>query len=553
MLYELYVENFALIRSLRLPFREGMTALTGETGAGKSLIIDAVSLLIGGRGNDGFIRTGADRCMIEGVFLSPFPDEVRQLLSEEEDPDTLILGRELIRGGRSVARMNGRVIPVGRLKEIGRLLVNIHGQHEHTLLLEENRQLQMLDQFGGEPLLQLAAETASAYMQLTAARKAVADFEEHSAERQQRLDYLQYMITEIEDVAPKEGEDEALAEEARILSYGEKLCDLSSSAYDLFDKTGGSIEQLRRANSLLQDAAKLDPAAEQISERMNNLFYEADDLAKEISLYRDRIDLDAYRLEEVEGRINRLNRLKKKYGGTLDALLYQYGEAKAEAASLEEISFSGDSFRQELARAEKVYAETASRLTAARSAAADALGAAVTAEIRGMLMPNALFTVDLTAHEPSQEGNERVVFMICPNIGEEAQPVSKIASGGELSRILLGIKAILAKMDSVPVLIFDEVDTGLSGRALVAVSQRLAVVGRSAQALAVSHSAVMAAAADNQVFIEKHEEDGRTVMNAHILGEDERVEEIARLIAGDKAGETTLRQAEEMLAQMRQC
>lgn len=552
MLYELYVENFALIRKMRLSFSLGMTALTGETGAGKSLIIDAVSLLIGGRGNDGFIRSGQDRCIIEGVFLPPYPKPVVDILSKHgvETEDSLILSRELIRGGRGLARINGRVAPISRLREIGCQLVNIHGQHEHTSLLEETRQLYLLDGFGGPDLASIASNTAKTYRTLQLAKQQVADYEENQEQRKNRIEQLTYIVDEIGLASPVPGEDIRLEEESHLLAYGEKLFQFASTVYEQLHGSGGIAEQLDTAYGDLCKAANLDKSLTELSERLHSLYYEADDIGGELASYRDRISLDPYRLDQVEERISLLNRLKKKYGGSLESVVENYTNAKAELSYLEEINTSGEIYRAELEKAEQAYATTAAALTQARLEAAQTLGKAITHELRQMAMAHAIFSVELVPGEPSIHGNERAVFMIQPNLGEAPQPVSRIASGGELSRILLGIKAVLAQLDGVPVLIFDEIDTGLSGRALVAVAERLSLVGKSAQTLAVSHAPVMAAAADNQILIEKHEEDGRTVMEAHILDTGQRVEEIARMIAGDIVTQASHQQALDLLKQM---
>ena len=554
MLYELYVENFALIRRMRLSLASGMTALTGETGAGKSLIIDAMSLLIGGRGSDSFIRGGQDRCVIEGVFLPPFPEGVEQLLSQYElaEEDTLILSRELVRGGRGLARINGRVTPIFRLREIGRLLINIHGQHEYTSLLEEERQLHLLDSFGGEGVLTALDDTAMAYHALQKAQKQVKDYEENRIQRQERMDSLSFIIEEIGKVEPELGEDEKLEGESRLLAHGEKLYQLTSAVYEQIRNNGGLAEELDEAYDNLRRAAEFDVSLTELSERLHSLYYEADDIAGELAAYRERINADPFRLDQVEGRIVQLNRLKKKYGGSLAAVLQEYQSAQEEYARLEEISISGEAFQVALSEKQRAYDEVAAALSQARRTAAQALGAAITQELRSMAMPNAVFGVELEEHEPSALGNERAVFVIQPNVGEESQPVSRIASGGELSRILLGIKAVLAKLDAVPVLIFDEIDTGMSGRALVAVAERLARVGKSAQTLAVSHAPVMAAAADNQIMIEKHEEEGRTIIEAHPLSREERLDEIARMIAGDIATAASHQQALDLLEQMHQ-
>ena len=553
MLYEIYTENFALISKLRLTLGGGMNALTGETGAGKSLLIDAVSLLIGARGSDTFIRSGCDKCLIEGVFLPPYPQSAVDFLHNQDidDSDNIILSRELVRGGRSVARINGRAVSLSLMRELGRMLVNIHGQQEHMLLLEDEQQLLLLDSF--EPdLAPLLAKTADAYQKMQDARKKVAEYENDRERRTARMEELAYLIDELEKADLHPGEDQELADEARLLAHGEKLYQLSADAISALNGNGAAIDSLNAALAAVKNIADLDNKAENLSSRLQSIFFEAEDVSRELIAYRDRVDLDAYRLEAVDARLSLINKLKKKYHSDLDQLLDLLIQYQKEMAALEELSISGDSLYQAQQQAQAEYEQIAGQLSIARANAAQLLGEAVTRELHLLAMPAATFQVDLPQIAPSAKGNERALFMIQPNTGEPFMPVAKIASGGELSRIVLGLKVILSRMDTVPTLIFDEVDTGLSGRALVSVAQRIAMVGESAQALVVTHNAVMAAAAAHQIMIEKHEEAGRTVVSAHNLSDTERIDEIARMIAGDKAGDTTRIQAQELLEMMQQ-
>ncbi|NLF79607.1 MAG: DNA repair protein RecN [Clostridia bacterium] len=553
MLYELYAENFALMAELRLNLGEGMNALTGETGAGKSLLIDAVSLLIGGRGSDAYIRSGCEKCLIEGIFMPPYPKEAAELLRALDlDPeDSLILSRELVRGGRSLARVNGRAVNLTRLRDLSRLLINIHGQHEHMLILEDARQLLLLDSF--EPAIEhLLEDVAIAYQAMLGAESRVDDFLQNQELRSERIGELTYIVDELEKADLRPGEDDELTVESQRLAHGERLYQLATDGLGNMNSGGAALDSLNAALACIKSIVALDAQAEDLCRRQENIFYEAEDWAQELSAYRDRINLDLNHQNAVEGRLAALGKLKKKYRATIDGMINILTEARQELAALEELSFSADSLFQAREQAQASYAAAASKLSDARIAAAERLGAAITRELQLLLMPAALFRIDLVANSPSGKGNEHALFMIRSNIGEPFQPVAKIASGGELSRIMLGIKVILSKLDSVPTLIFDEVDSGLSGKALVAVAQRIAMVGESAQVLVVSHNAVMAAAAARQVLIQKREADGRTVVAAHQLGYEERVEELARMIAGNQAGEITRRQARDMLEKMSQ-
>ena len=551
MLYELYAENFALMSSLRLQLGEGMNALTGETGAGKSLIVDALSLLMGARGSDSMIRSGCDRCLIEGTFLPPFPKQTMNLLNENglSFDDSLILSRELVRGGRSIARVNGRSVNIGYLRELGRSLVNLHGQREHMLLLEDAHQQMLMDSFsvGGETAL---AKTAESFGKLRAAQKRIAAHERDREKNAARADELRFIIEELDSARLCSGEYDQLSEEATLLAHGEKLYQAADEALEAIG--GSTLDRLNDALSSLRNIASLDKNARNLYERLQNLFYEAEDISREIADYRDGVDIDAYRLEEIESRLAFLGRLRKKYFCDENELILKLDEAKREAGELEELDLSADELLRLRDQAKAEYDMQAAALTEIRRESAKKLGAAITRELAALSMPNALFRVDLLPNDPCENGNEHAIFMIRTNIGEDFQPVSRIASGGELSRIVLAIKVILARLDYVPTLIFDEVDTGLSGKALVSVAQRIAMVGESAQTVVVTHNAIMAAAAAHQILIEKHQDGDRTVSETHTLNEKERVEEIARMIAGDKVGEITLAQAEEMIEKMSQ-
>ena len=552
MLYELYVENLALIRNLRLCLESGMNAVTGETGAGKSLIIDAVSLLIGGRASDELIRSGENRALIEAVFLPPYPQDLMTICGERIDPeDNIILTREIVRGGRSVARINGQAVTVALLKEVGHQLINIHGQHEHMLLLEDSRQLSFIDSYAGETCFNASALVRSAYSKWQQAICDMQKYHDECSQREQRMEELSYIINSIENVAPQPGEDDALKSEEHLLAHGEQLLRYVSSACDELNSSSGAIDSLNSAAQIIRKAVSVDSSLENLMERLNNLYYEADDIANDLTSYKDGININLYRLDEVANRLNTINRLIKKYGGSIDSTLYTLDEAKKEYAHLEELVFTGEQLERVLKDAEAQYNKCAEMLSQIRIKAAQKLGDAITEQLHFLAMPHALFRVDLIPHEPSSTGNENAQFMICPNVGEPFAPVSKTASGGELSRIILGMKVILAQLDSVPTLIFDEIDTGLSGRALVSVAERLSLVSQFAQTITVSHAPVMAAAANRHIVIEKHEEDGRTITDCHVVEKTDRILELARMIAGDKAGETTMKQAEEMLEQMK--
>lgn len=554
MLLELYVENFAIISKLRLALAAGLNALTGETGAGKSLVVDAVALLIGGRGGDGFIRSGNDRCLIEGVFARPFSPELEALLAEQgltpEQDDLLVLSRELVRGGRSICRINGRTVTLSQLRGLGMFLLNIHGQMEHMLLLEEGRQLELLDSYGGEQLLAAKRLVAACYDEMQAQKKRLADYEHNKEQRAERMALLQEQIEELSTAQLQIDEEQALREESRRLANAEKLTALSEEAQQALDGSGTAQESLSLAVSLLRQIAHLDQSVDDLRERTETLYFEVEDVAFQLAAYKNAINLDGYRLERVEERLALLGRLRKKYGGDIAYLLNYLDEAQRELQELDELDYSGGKSSQAVAAATARYSEAAHALTTLRQEAAHKLSAAISEELHLLCMEQAEFRIELLPNEAARWGNEKALYMIRTNVGEEFGPVAKIASGGELSRIVLGMKVILAQLDQVPTLIFDEVDSGLGGRALTAVARRLAYVGQSTQGILVTHAPVMAAAAGRQLHISKQVVQGRTEISATILEGDARLDELARMIAGDKISATTRQQAWELMNSM---
>lgn len=552
MLKELYVENFALIEKMRLSFAEGLWALTGETGAGKSLVIDAVSLLIGGRAKESFIRSGEEKCLIEGVFEPPYPQELSLLLEAsglemDREEKILIFRREISRGGKSICRINGMTVTLALFRQAGRLLVNINGQMEHLLLLEEEKQLSLLDSFGGEKICSLREQVGSSFSLMQHWQNKYREYEEKQQERAQRIDWLRFQIEEIEQAKLSPDEEERLKEEAGLLSHGEKRLNASASAGNALGGSGGAVDKSAQAMEAMRQISALDKEAMPLFERLSAVYYELEDIAQEVQRYAGNIVNDPYRLEEIESRLFLLGRLKKKYGGSVAEVLLYYQKAKEELASLEEWDLIGDTAAGQLQKEKEKYDSLAASLTDLRKEAARKLGAAITEELKLLYMPNASFRVDLNAQAPSSNGNEKVVFMIRSNVGEDFCPVAKIASGGELARIVLGIKVILAQSDAVPTLIFDETDTGIGGRALSAVANRIKMIAAYTQSICVTHAPIMAGAADKQIHIYKKVEGQRTVIHAEELDYQGRINELARMLAGDKISEATLSQARELL------
>lgn len=548
MLQELYVENFALIEKLSLSFMPGLNVLTGETGAGKSLLLDAVSLLMGGRAQEQFIRDGHEKCLVEGVFALPFPAEICQLLEEngfELEDETLILSRQYGGGGRNSCRLNGRSIPLTLLRKLGRLLINIHGQMEHMSLLEENKQLQLLDSFGGEALLTQKEAVARSFALLSKWRRKAKAYEEEKQARAQRVDWLKFQIQEISAAHIDIGESKELEKEKNRLLHGERLLTGAAASAAQAEK---AWDAAARSLEALKDGADLDEEARRLQSRLENIYYELEDFVREIGDFKEQINMDPHRLEAVENRLAALNSLCKKYGPALEDVLSYAEKAEEELFSLEELSLSGAQAQEEYTKELANYETLAQKLKNLRQNAAEKLGQAITGELRQLYMTEASLRIELEPKEPNAAGTEGALFLIQSNPGEKFQPVNKIASGGELARVVLAIQVILAQMDQIPTLIFDEVDSGLGGRALNAVARKMAFVGQSCQVFCVTHAPLMAAAAGHHVYISKKTVSGRTLIQAQVLKDEERIQELSRMIAGDNISGATLAQAKAMLS-----
>jgi DNA repair protein RecN (Recombination protein N) len=550
MLQELYVENFALIESLRLPLAAGFNALSGETGAGKSLLIDAVSLLLGGRAGENYIRKGSERCLVEGVFCSPYPPELAQLLAEnghQTDDDVLILTREINRTGKSLCRLNGRTVSLSFLRSAGRLLINIHGQMEHMLLLEEEKQMNLLDSFAGAELLASKKAVAESYARYQQWQKKCQEYEDKKQEAAQKIDWLSFQIEEIEKADLRPGEDDVLAKEHIRLLNGEKLQQAAAFAYDALAGNMSALEKSAEAIQSFKEAAAVDESAGQLCGRLEAAYYDLEDIAGEISAYRDAVESDPYALEQIEERMALLHKLQKKYGASVEDVLSYCAEAKAELQKWQNWDESGEASAQGLAAEKEEYQRLAQQLTAHRQAAAQKLAAAITAEFKLLYMPQAIFDVQLIEREMSPCGLEKILFVIQSNPGEAFLPVAKIASGGELSRVVLAIKVILAQLDQVPTLIFDEIDSGLGGVTLDMVAKRIGKIAKYTQVMVITHAALMAAAATHHIYIYKKVHDGRTEVRCQVLDEDGRVAELSRMIAGENISQSTLQQAKDLL------
>lgn len=552
MLRQIRIRNLAIIEDVTIDFAPGFNVITGETGAGKSIIIDALNLVLGGRGTAEVIRAGCDKALISAYF--ELDGEPPSLLAEIglEGERELMLVREIAAGGRSTARINGVAVPLSFLREVGQELVDIQGQHEQQSLFRRHLHRELLDLFGGEELLALRDETTRLYRTWQEKEKALAELKAGEAERERLRDLYAFQLEEIERINPRPGEEEELEAERRRLAAAERLALLCQQAYsDLYSgqpPLPAAVDLVHRAIAAMEEMATADEQVKPTLEEVREAACVLEEAARFLARYGDSIENDPQKLAAVEDRLEDLRRLQKKYGPTLADVLAYRDRIKEELAGAENAVLAGEELEKEITRLRAEYEEKAAALSLAREKAARRLEETVTTELKALAMPHVRFAVALTPSEPGPLGKEEAEFLLSPNPGEPLRPLQRIASGGELARVLLAIKTVLASLDRTPTLIFDEVDAGLGGQALSAVARRLSLLAGNRQVICITHSPQVAAVGDRHLLISKEVRDGRTATRVKVLKEEERVEELARMLAGDRVTATTLLHARDMLA-----
>lgn len=550
MLLELRLRNLAVIQSVTLALADGLNVLSGETGAGKSLIVGALSLLLGERASPDRVRPGADRAVVEASFRVPASSTVRAWLHEhglDLDDDVLILKRELSTNGRSRAWVNGSPVTITQLRTLGAQLVVVHGQHEAQALLDAAAQRETLDAFAGA--LTVATAVAAAHAQVLAARADREAIEARRAEASRRADYLRFLVQEIDGARLRPGEDDALEAEHRRLAHADELRGLASEASEQLQ--GGAAAVLGRLSSVRRHLAQLqriDPALESMQSTLDSAFYALEELARELAHYADGIEVDTERLQQVEARRTVLTHLLRKHGPTIEAALATAAEARAELALVDDIDEARARADAALHAAVRVRDDAARELTALRTAAVATLTRDVTALLPQLGMSGGRFAVRLVPlDEPGAHGAERVEFVVALNTGLAEASLDRVASGGELSRVMLALSTVLAQAQSVPTLIFDEVDAGVGGAVAWQVGALMRRVARHHQVLAISHLAQIAACAHHHVVVRKAASDGFTTSDTVVVTDDARVVEIARMLGGDAEREVSRAHARELL------
>lgn len=550
MLELLHIENIAIIEAADIEFAPGFNALTGETGAGKSIVIDSLSAVLGQRTSRELIRTGAEKAFVSAAFSGMAPELTEELGIQPEADGTLLLQREIQTDGKNVCRVNGRPVTVGQLRALGARLLNIHGQHDGQQLLDEEQHIVYLDSFGR--VESLAITYAEKYKNFTDIRRQIGALQMDEAEKARRVDTLQYQIEELRRAKLTPGEEEELTARRGMLRNAEKFLDAVAGAdYALNgdDSGGGALSALRQAQDALGGVRHLDDAFGQLYERLGEAYSEVYDIAATVEDKRGELDVSPGELDRVESRMDLLYRLKKKYGATVEDMLDYQARCEAELAQIEDAGDTLARLEQALSKAEKEARQAAQALSDARKAAADRLTAQILTELQQLDMGKIRFAVDFAEKPLDSDGMDTVRFLMSANVGEELRPIHKIASGGELARIMLAMKNVLSEQDHVGTMVFDEVDTGVSGRAAQKVAEKMARISRRKQVLCVTHLPQLAAMADTHFSVEKGERGGRTYTEVRRLDREQRRRELALLTGGSHVSQTMLDGAEELLVQ----
>ena len=550
MLELLHIENIAVIEEADIQFHPGFNALTGETGAGKSIVIDAMGAVLGERTSRELIRTGAEKAFVSAEFShvsAELPGLAETGVAPDEDGN-LLLQREIGGDGKNACRANGRPITVAQLRRIGAELLNIHGQHDGQQLLDEEQHGAYLDRFGRtEKTLSAYQKEYSAMTELRAQIKALKMDE---AEKARRMDSLRFQIGELERAELVPSEEEELAARRNILRNGEKYIGaLSGADYCLSgdDECGGAVSRLREAEEAMSAVRNLGDDLAELYKRLEELRCEAYDLAEIIRDKQAEFDFSPAELDAVESRSDQLYRLKKKYGATVEDMLAYLEKCRAELDAIETADDTLILLEQKLRKAERATLTAGAELTRVRREAAKILEGRIQKELQDLDMNKVRFAIEFTEKEPSPDGCDTIRFLMSANVGEDLRPIARIASGGELARIMLALKNVLAEQESIGTLVFDEVDTGVSGRAAQKVAEKLAQVSRRKQVLCVTHLPQLAAMADTHFSVEKGERGGRTYTEVILLNREQRKAELARITGGIKVTEALLESAGELL------
>jgi len=550
MLLEISIKNFAIIEAISLNFEKGMTVLTGETGAGKSIIIDAMNMMLGARATTDVIRHGAPKAEIEGLFSVENSHALQMIFDEQgiELGDEIIIRREILQNGRSVSRVNGQMVNLSVLRSIGQYLVDIHGQHDQEELMRPQLHIQMLDGFGDADFLELKQAYQTNFDAYRKMRKQLLEIKKNQEEHKARIEMLEFQMAEIESASVQPGEDLKLNQERDKLLNHKNIADTLTNAYTMLDNEEfSSLANVRSAMNDMESLEEYDVEYREISTSLSESYYVLEDVTKRLEDIIEDLDFDGNRLMQIESRLDLIHSITRKYGGNVDDVLMYFAKITEEYNLLTGNNLSSDDMEAELKKLEVSLVDLATNLASARHNLAQQLETEIQQELKDLYMDKARFQVQFTKGKFTREGNESVEFYISTNPGEDFKPLVKVASGGELSRLMLAIKSAFSRKEGKTSIVFDEVDTGVSGRVAQAIAQKIHKIGQHGQVLAISHLPQVIAIADYQFFIEKISNDHSTVSTVRLLTVEERVEEVAKMLAGENVTEAALSQARELL------
>lgn len=568
MLIELSIKNFAIIENLTVPFEKGLTVLTGETGAGKSIIIDAISLLVGGRGSAEFVRHGANRAEIQGLFFiddcsHDIYEKALQLGIEINEDHMVVLQRDITSQGKSICRINGKLVTLGILRELGESLVDIHGQHEHQHLLQIERHLSLLDQFIGDPILRALNEYKTIYKKFIELTLSVKQFSENEQKLAHRLDLLQYQLKEIEKSKLKPNEDVQLTDERMKLMNGEKLFKTIHDCYQALYGEGKGLDWIMYAMNHIEEASEIDKQLIPLKETISNCYYLLEEATFSLRNYYEAIEFDPERLNLIETRLNEIMQLKRKYGENVTNILEYSAKIEEEIENLLNREEKIVELEKQLDHISYDLFLEAKNLSELRSGAAKELVEKIHQQLKDLYMEKTRFQIEISEKTASvkdplidgrhvhfqNDGIDKVEFLLSTNPGEPLKPLAKIVSGGEVSRIMLALKSIFSSHQGITSLIFDEVDTGVSGRVAQAIAEKIYNISTTSQVLCITHLPQVAAMATTHLYISKEQLENKTVTKVATLSKVEQVEEIARMLSGAETTKLTRENAKELLSQ----
>lgn len=554
MIIELSIRNFAIIDDLSIFFRDGLTVLTGETGAGKSIIIDAVQLLVGGRASTQFIKHGKEKAEIVGLFsLTKNRENIVNICNRydiEIENDDLILERTIHKSGKSVCRVNHKMVTLSVLKEIGELLVQIHSQHDTMHLMEQHNHLSLIDQYNETEIAPLKTKYLAKYDKWNDLRKKYEKLHTNEQEMAHRLDLLQFQLSELEQANLIENEDETLEQERKQLQNFEQIYHALQEAYFALNGEGKGLELLHIAKQSLDKARNHDDFMAKQADILTDLYYQLEDVSIQLNDYKEQLYFDEHRLNEIEARLNELNRLKKKYGSTVKEMLAYKEKIKIEMDEINNREYHIEQLIKQIDDAEKEALMIAEKLSDVRKKTAKQLEKDILNELKDLYLENAQFSVQfkrISDETLTKDGIDHVTFMLSTNVGEPLKELDKVASGGELSRIMLALKKIFAEHDHIQTVIFDEIDTGVSGRVAQAIAEKMYQISTTAQTLCITHLPQVAAMADHHLLVEKVIDNDITSTRITALSHEEIVKELGKMMTGTKLTDSALEHAEELI------